>query len=135
MRHLFFHYLRELHEWRVFDTLTFGLCNLGLPEAFEKIRGSETLQRHWMLRIPQFGPVLEWNTVERDDADYGSWVEIYAVDDNLTLGPIGLRPSQVWVEVFRAGFTPEAAVKLDQPARPAQLRHVALDNALAAVGQ
>lgn len=117
MRHLFFHYLRELHEWRVFDTSLFGLCGCSLPEALDQIRGSETIQRHWMLRTHGFGPVIQWDAASPTEDALGSLVEIYAIENSLALGPIGLRPSQVWVEVFRAGFAPAAAVKLKQPAR------------------
>lgn len=116
VRHLFFHYLRELHEWRVFDTSLFGLCDCSLPEAFEEIRRSETIQRHWMLRTHGFGPVLQWAAASPNEDTLGSLVEIYAIENSLALGPIALRPSQVWVEVFRSGFTPRAAVKLGQPA-------------------
>ncbi|ATG45650.1 hypothetical protein PhaeoP13_03768 (plasmid) [Phaeobacter piscinae] len=117
MRHLFFHYLRELHEWRVFDTSIFGLCDCSLPEALDEIRRSETIQRHWMLRTHEFGPVIPWAAASPNEDTLGSLVEIYAIEDSLALGPIGLRPSQVWVEVFRSGFTPGTAVKLEQPAR------------------
>lgn len=117
MRHLLFHYLRELYEWRVLDTSLFGFCGSSLPEAVDEIRGSEAIQRHWMLRTHGFGPVIPWDTANPDENGLGGLIEIYAIEDSLALGPIGLRPPQVWVEVFRAGFTPAAAVKLEKSVR------------------
>ncbi len=70
-----------------------------------------------MLRTHSFGPVTPWDTADPDENGLGGLIEIYAIEASLALGPIGLRPSQVWVEVFRAGFTPVAAVKLEEPAR------------------